>query len=261
MSFTRIYGVLLRYLYLYRHSLDRMSDAFYWPAVDLILWGLTSSYFSQNSELSDFALSIVVSGILLWIVIWRGQSEITVGLLEDLWNRNLINTFGSPLKFGEWTVGLILLGFVKGIIALGVAGIIAFLLYGFNIFDYGYYIIALYFLLMMTGWWVGFFVAGCIFRYGSKIQQLAWSAVFIIAPFCGVYYPLSILPDWAELVAKIVPASYVFEGARGILQSGTVDTNKLIISFALNIVYLSFALWFFNQSFKKRLQRGLMKAH
>ncbi|PIX73911.1 ABC transporter, partial [Candidatus Roizmanbacteria bacterium CG_4_10_14_3_um_filter_33_21] len=45
MRIHRIYAVILRFMYLFRRSYDRISDAFYWPTIDLMLWGLTSVYF------------------------------------------------------------------------------------------------------------------------------------------------------------------------------------------------------------------------
>jgi ABC-2 type transport system permease protein len=47
MKINRVYALLLRYFFYFRHSLDRMTDAFYWPTMDLLLWGLTSVYFRQ----------------------------------------------------------------------------------------------------------------------------------------------------------------------------------------------------------------------
>jgi len=44
MKWHRIYGMILRYMYYFKHSFDRISDTFYWPTLDLIMWGLTSVY-------------------------------------------------------------------------------------------------------------------------------------------------------------------------------------------------------------------------
>ncbi|MDH7476265.1 MAG: ABC transporter permease [Microgenomates group bacterium] len=259
MKINRIYAMVLRYFYYFRHSLDRMSDAFYWPTVDLLLWGLTSAYFKQYTPLNSKVILMIVSGILLWIVVWRGQYEITVNLLEEIWNRNLINLFGSPLKFSEWIVTVLIVGIIKAFLSLGFAIIIAFLLYRVKIFYLGFYFLPFIFLLIITGWWVGFLVAGVILRFGTKVQTFAWTAIMIIAPFSAIYYPLSVLPPWAQKVAAFVPTSYVFEGARKLLNQGKVDYLDLIFSFILNIIYLLLALVFLRQSYKKVLNKGLIK--
>lgn len=259
MKLHRIYGIILRYLFLFRHSYDRLSDSFYWPTVDLLLFGLTSNYFSRFSSNSSQIMLVILSGVLFWIIVWRGQYEVTVNLLEDLWNRNLVNIFVSPLKFSEWIISFLILGIIKSIFSFSFAMLLAYLLYKVELFMYGFYLIPLIFLLMLTGWWVGFLIAGVILRYGTRVQVLAWTTIFVLAPFSAIYYPLSILPSWAQTIAAVVPTSYIFEGSREIINTGHLDVQKLILSLGLNVVYLIFATWFLYRSFKVTLNKGLVK--
>jgi len=261
MKLHRIYAIVLRFMYLFRHSLDRLSDAFYWPTLDLLVWGITSSYFRSYLPQTSQIVLIILGGILLWIIVWRGQYEITVSILEDLWNRNLVNIFVSPLKFSEWIVSLVTLGVIKAIMSFSFGLLVAFVLYKIKIFSYGFYLIPLSLLLIMTGWWMGFFIAGLILRYGTKIQALAWTAPWIIAPLSAIYYPVSSLPEWAQTIALLIPTSYVFEEAREVIEEGTLDPNKLYISFLLNAIYIVLSLIFLKKSFNKVLKIGLVKVY
>ena len=259
MKLHRIYGLLLRFYYNLIHSYDRLGDIFYWPAIDLIIWGLTSVYLKTSNPENSSIVLMFVSGLLFWSVIWSSNYEITINMLIDLWDRNMINLYASPLKFSEWIATVTIISIVKAIISISFMALLAFILYQVNIFYYGFYLIVYIALLIMTGWWVGFFIGGIILRYGSKMQFFGWSTVAIISPFSAIYYPLSTLPNWAQKIAVFIPSSYIFEGAREVLYKGYFDINKVIISFILNCVYLFFALIFINLSFKKILQRGLVK--
>ena len=261
MKWHRVWGLILRYNYLFKHSLDRQIDAFYWPTVDLVLWGITSTYLAKQSTNIPFAVLMVVSGIVLWIMLWRGQYEFTVNILDDMWNKNLINLFVSPLKISEWIASFVIQGIAKSIISVSFSALMAFILYKTNLFVFGFKLIPFLFLLLMTGWWVGLFVGGLIVRYGGKVQNFAWSMVFLIAPFSAIYYPLSALPQWAQKVAVIVPSSYSFEGARQVILTGVIDPHKIFASLGLNILYIILGLIFFWQSFKKVLQKGLVKLY
>jgi ABC-2 type transport system permease protein len=269
MKFNRVYGMILRYFYYFKHSLDRMSDVFYWPTMDLLLWGLTSVYFKKQQSAtaltglssSNQIVLMIISGILFWIIVWRGQYEITVNLLEELWSRNLINIFVSPLKFSEWIISVLVVGIIKAALSFSFAAVVALLLYKVKIFFYGFYLVPFTLLLIMSGWWAGFFVAGLILRYGTKIQTFAWAAIVVISPFSAIYYPLSTLPLWAQKVAMLVPTSYIFEGGREILSKGNLDSRKLYISFFLNLIYLVVALIFVRKSFDKVLEKGLVKVY
>lgn len=261
MKINRIYAVILRYLFHFRHSLDRIFDAFYWPTLDLLIWGLTSAYFTRYAPNTSMIIIIIVTGILFWLIVWRAQYEITVNVLEELWNKNLINLFVSPLKFSEWIIASIIVGLIKAAFSFSFAMIVAFLLYKVEIFLYGFYFIPFLILLIMFGWTIGFFVAGLILRFGTKVQIFAWSMVWLFAPFSAIYYPVSTLPFWAQKVSLIFPASYVFEGAREVLSKGTLDLNKIYIAFILNIIYLILSIIFLKKSFAKVLQKGLVKLY
>lgn len=257
MNLNRVYAIILRNLFSFKHSFDRLSDVFYWPVIDLILWGLTSAYFTKYAANIPQIALLMLSGVLLWIIVWRGQSEITIGILDDLWNKNLINLFASPLKFSEWITALVVLGIIKAFISFSFGVLVAYLFYAISIFPYAFYIIPFALLLIMTGWSMGFFIAALILRFGTRIQTLAWTFPWVISPFSAVYYPVSALPDWAQKISSLIPTSYIFEGMREVVNTGNLDLMKIIMSFALNIIYLMLSICFLRSSFNKLMKRGL----
>ncbi|OGK25383.1 hypothetical protein A3A46_00045 [Candidatus Roizmanbacteria bacterium RIFCSPLOWO2_01_FULL_37_13] len=165
------------------------------------------------------------------------------------------------MKFSEWVVSFILVGVAKAFLSFTFAVFMAYLLYKIKVFTLGFYMIPFIISLLISGWWVGFFVAGIILRFGSKLQTLAWTFVWVLGPFSAIYYPVSILPNWAKLIASILPTSYIFEGMREVINKGNLDPFKLIISFALNVVYLVCSIIFLRKSFDKVLEKGLVKVY
>lgn len=259
MKIHRIYAISLRYMFLFKHSFDRLSDAFYWPTIDLSVWGLTGAYLQRLQPHNGTPIVIIiVSGIVFWYILWRAQYEMTVNLLEDLWDRNLINTFVAPLKFSEWIASFVVLGIIKALMSLTFTTLVAYVLYKVQILSYGLYLIPFFALLMMTGWAVGLIVTGLILRFGTRIQTLAWAMVAIISPFSAVYYPVSSLPLWAQKIAVVIPSTYVFEGMRQVISGHGVDPQKLFASLLLNIFYLTIAIFFVKSSFQKLLQKGFI---
>jgi len=244
-----------------KHSLNRWSDMIYWPILDLLIWGLTIKYMTALSLNPQKMIISFIAGMLLWTFVWRGQYEISVSILEDLWSRNLINLFVSPLTFWEFISAFIIIGILKAGIGFIIASSVAFLLYKVNMFALGFYLVPFALLLFMTGWWVGFFVGGLILRYGTKVEQFAWSMVYLVSPFSAIYYPLSILPNWAQTVAKLIPTSYIFEGAREVITKGILDPKKILYCFILNCIYMALAIFFMRKSFNKILQKGLVKVY
>jgi len=257
MNFNIVWAVVVRHLYNFKHSLDRLTDAFYWPAMDIFIWGFTALYITKQANQLPQIIIMLLSGVVLWLVVWRAQYEITVNLLEEMWSRNLVNMFSSPLRVREWVLAVFILGLIKMIFSVGFSILLALVLYKTNIFSLGFYLIPFIMSLTITGWAVGLFVSGLIIRYGMRIQTFAWGGIALLSPFSGVYYPVSTLPLWAQKVAMYVPTSYIFEGMRSVIFKGSMLYGDLVKSFIINAIYMTVGLLFFNLMFKKSKIRGL----
>jgi len=261
MKIHRIYAIVLKLLFTFRHNVNRLVDVFYWPALDLLLWGVTGIYIQKLSPDAGKITAMFISGIVLWILIWRGQHEITLGVLDDLWDKNMINVFGSPLLLEEWLVAFIITGIIKAVISFTFAVLIALLLYGINLLQYGVYLLLLAMILIINGWWVGFLVSGLIIRFGTRIETLAWSFLSLFMPFSAIYYPLAILPGWAQAVARFVPASYVFESGRELLFGRPFPWNYFYMGMGINLVFFVLSYLFLRSSFRSALDRGMAKIY
>lgn len=257
MKWYRVSAIIWRHIYNFRHSWDRLSDAFYWPAMDIILWGLTSLWIRTTAADIPNIVLILLSGLVFWQIVWRGQYEFTVNLLEEMWSHNLVNLFATPLKIIEWIMAILFLGLVKMVLSVGFAVFLVYSLYAVKLWQIGWNILPFFALLLMMGWWVGFLVSSLIIRYGTRIQTIAWSGVYLLAPFSAIYYPLSALPDWARTISWWVPASHIFEGLREALIYNRINTVELWLALIQNLIYLIMAIVLFVTMFRKTKQLGL----
>jgi ABC-2 type transport system permease protein len=257
MKIRRIWGVMLRYFYQFNHSFDRWLDAFYWPLFDIFLWGGVLTSFSFGNQSMQGQLVFVFSGLVLWYVVYRGQFEISFNMLEDFWSENLVNFFSSPIKNSEWITALFILGFIKVLITLAFMVLFIWIFYATQIFVLGFSLIPFIINLLIVSWSCGLVAGGLIFRYGTKMQSISWTAIFLLMPLSGVYFPLSLLPHWLQTIAYCLPSSYVFEGMRQILIDHTVPTGLMIKSFLLNCVFFGLAFYYFTRSLKKAKDIGI----
>ena len=260
MSVHRIYAIFIRHLFLLRRVLDKSLGTLTAPIVDLLVWGMTSTYvdtFAGAQGGVRFA-SLVIGGILLWHVLNTVQGDININILEELWNRNLVNIIGTPLRFSEWISSIVLLSLFKTSITTSIAALFAFILYKTNLFSGGFLLLPFFVLLLLNGMWLAFIISGLVLRRGTSMQALAWTLAFILAPFSGIYYPVTLLPHGMQLISSLVPTSYIFAGFREIVQYNRLDTHSLFLGTLLTLVYLVFALAFFYRSYKVRLQKGVL---
>ena len=257
MSSRRIFAIVIRHLYIWPRSLERVMWSFGWPFLDIVIWGLTMSYFQKSSSSSFSIINVILGGLIFWTVIWRTQNEMAVSLLDEAWNKNLINIFSTPLQPVEFLIAIIILNFIKLSLTILALTSASWIFYQFNIISsFGFYIPFLLLNLLMIGWSFGLFVLGLVLRFGYTVQELAWAMVVFIQPFSCVFYPLSALPVWAQKIALVIPSSYVFEEMRRVLYTNTVNWTNLLLSFLLNLIYLILSLWFFYLMFEKAREHG-----
>lgn len=258
MSFGRCWAVFLRYFYRFSR-LDQIAELCYWPLVDVSLWGLTSVWIQHNQKNVSNIILVLLTGLILWQIVWRANCELAGNLLQEVWNRNLVNLFSTPLKLSEWIAGVLLLCLFKVSLALLFGASIVYILYSSNIFLLGWAFLPFALMLILFGWAVGFFAASMVICLGQRLQTLAWMMACIFTPFSAVYYPLSVLPNWAQKIAFFLPTMHIFEGMRSILQGHTFSGRALVISFCLNIIYLTIGIILFHWAFEKSRIKGLAR--
>jgi ABC-2 type transport system permease protein len=161
------------------------------------------------------------------------------------------------MKLSEWILGVLILSLGKMLVTVVVLMIIIFFLYSVNILAIGWWLLPFFISTVMTGWWVGFISAGIVIRWGPKVQTVVWTLPGILLPFSVVFFPLASLPTFLHPIAYSLPTTYVFEAMRGLLINGVVDWRFIILSMAMNLVYLTLSLRWFLSSFKYSLALGL----
>jgi ABC-2 type transport system permease protein len=258
MSWNRIWAVFLRYFYFFA-KMDHLADLFFWPALDIFLWGMTSVWIQAHDvQLPSIAIAIL-TGLVFWQIIWRSNYEVSVNLLQEFWNRNMVNLFSTPLKLSEWIAALMLVGAFKIFITICFGTFIVWLLYALNIFSIGWAIVPFCASLVLSGWFIGFLSAAVMVYFGQRVQMLAWMTAYIFMPFSAVFYPLSALPVWAQWIAKALPMTYTFEGMRAALQTGVFSWGDFGISMLLNVAYLIGAMTLFSKLFEMSRSKGLAR--
>jgi ABC-2 type transport system permease protein len=257
MSWRRIYAVFLRYFYTIG-GLHQISELFFWPLVDILLWGLTTVWLQQQQHAPQLAL-MILTALIFWQIINRAAYDISVNLLQEFWNRNLVNLFSTPLTEAEWAIGSILLSLCKIAISLSFGAIVIYLLYALNVFTIGWYFVPFAGSLMLSGLALGFLSSCVIIRWGQKLEMLAWMCSFFFAPFSAVFYPVHSLPHWAQMISYCLPMTYVFEGMREILQTGRFSQSDFLTSIVLNVFYLTLSIVLFKYSFEKSRAKGLAR--
>ncbi|HEY7067258.1 MAG TPA: ABC transporter permease [Chloroflexota bacterium] len=258
MNLGRVYAIVLRYLYGIPSDVPRLFDIFFWPLVDLFVWGFLTVYLAQARGGAYVALSWLIGGIIFWTLLYRASQDVAVQLLEDIWARNFLNLFASPLRLSEFIAALLIVTLLKVLVTFAIISAIAFVGYAFDVFALGLYLLPFVGVLFLFGWALGLVVAALIVRYGSRVQIFAWGAAFLIQPISAVFYPVDILPPALIPLARINPATYVFEGMRAVLLGGSFPAAQWLLALGLSAGTLALSVWLFVALFDQARARGML---
>ena len=254
----RIGAMVLRYFYLLKSSWARVVELAYWPTMQMLIWGLTTEFLMSHSAYFVRAGGVLIAAVLLWDILFRGNLGVSLSFLEEMWSRNLGQLFASPLRPYEWAASLVLISFLRTLIGILPAALLAIPIYHFSIFSLGLPLVVFFGQLLVFGAAIGLAVSALVLRYGLGAESLAWVGIFAIAPISGIYYPIATLPEWLQPVAWALPSAYVFEGMRTVLADGIFRSDFFLAAMGLNVVYLAAGCGVFLYAFRLARIRGLL---
>ena len=258
MKFHRMYALSLRHIYLIKGSFPRILDLIYWPTIQIILWGFISKFFTMHSEFYNHTAGIILSCAILYDFLFRSSISFNMLFLEEIWSRNFTNLFIAPLKISEIIAGLTLTALIRTLIGIVPAILLATPFFGVSLFKLGPSLILLFLSLYFFGITLGLMVVSGLLKYGPAFENVAWSSLFLLAPLGCIYYPLSILPDWLQIIAKGLPLVYIFEEVRSILVNNVVNYSNILSALILNLVYFTASVVIFYSSFNEARKRGTL---
>jgi ABC-2 type transport system permease protein len=258
MNLSRMAAIPLRQFYLYRGSVARLVPMFAWVTIDMVLWGFMTSFLGGVTQTQYRFVPALLGAVLFWDFMTRVMQGVTTAFFEDVWTRNFLNMFGTPLTMPEYIGGLLVSSMATSAVGLVVMLVVAGLGFGLSFAAYGAMVIPFLLVLFLFGMALGIGAIAIVLRLGPAAEWFVWPIPALLSPFAAVYYPLSTLPSWLRWISRLLPPSYVFEGMRGVVAGHGVNTALLCAAFVLAIVYILLAYWVFARVFRHAVKTGLL---
>jgi len=257
MSVRRSFAIVLRIFYLMRGSFTRVFPLFAWAAIDIVLWGFITRYLDTVQSTFNF-VSTLLGAVLLWDFFTRAMFGISTSFFEDVWSRNFLNIFATPLRISEYLLGLVAASLMTSFFGLVIMLALASFVFGLWIFSYGILVVVIVLGLFLFGIAFGIFAIGIVLRLGPAAEWFIWPMPAVLAPIAAVFYPVSALPSWLQPLARLLPASYLFEALRALVAQRAVPMDELWIGCVLAVVYVVLASWFFRRMYLHAVRTGLV---
>ena len=258
MSWNKIFALCLRHVYLIKGSFPRIIDLIYWPTIQIFLWGFISKFFTLSSTYYENTVGIILSAAILYDFLFRSSISYNMMFLEEIWSRNFTNLFIAPIKLCEIITALTFTAIFRTLIGLVPAALIAIPLFDVSIFKIGPPLLFLLIALYVFGVTLGLLVTSGLIRYGPSFENIAWASLFFLAPLGCIYYPLEILPEWLQIIAKLLPLVHIFEEMRNILIYDIVTYSQILKAIFISVLYFIFGIVIFYWSYSGARNRGTL---
>jgi len=254
----RTFAIVLRQYYLIRGSLSRVIPLFAWVVIDVVLWGFLTRYLNAISASPIDFVRVLLGAALLWDFFTRVMQGVTMAFFEDVWSRNFLNMFASPITLREYVSGLVLSSIMTSLIGLVMMLVVAGVVFGLSLASYGAVIALFLLVLFVFGIAMGIVGSAIVLRLGPAAEWFVWPIPAVVSPFAGVFYPVSTLPVWMQYVSRLLPPSYVFDGLRAIATGRPWSAMSLLWGGGLAVVDLLLACWVFGAVYRYAVRTGLI---
>ena len=222
------------------------------------MWGFISNFFAAHSAYYNNAVGVILTCAILYDFLFRTSIGFNMLFLEEIWSRNFTNLFIAPIKISEIIFSLVFTALIRALIGLIPAILLTSPLFGISLLDLGIYLFFLFLSLYVFGITLGILVSAGLLRFGPSFENIAWSTMFLLAPFGCIYYPVEILPEIFQKIAYSLPLVYIFEEARNILINQTVNIENIYYALMWNAFYFSLSIALFYYSFNAAKNKGTL---
>ena len=230
---------------------------FIWPVIFPMAYILSSQalagpdsggllIFQHNAGTTD-VIGYIVIGTIVWM--WQNVVLWNVGfaLREEQMRGTLESNWLSPSWRFSLLMGNSVVQMVTMLIFIGVSLIEFTILYGVR-FNGNPVVVALMFLVSIPsiyGLGIAFASVVITAREANAFVFLVRGLVMI---FCGITYPIAVLPGWMQSVAQFLPQTYIIYGFRAAMLIGSDfqtlwPVNQILLVFGAFWLALGFALF------------------
>ncbi len=266
-----------------RHELIGLSGVFernvylvkryFWWDVAFFVWTvantLTIVFIAEGIEATGGQIDVgqVTTILLVGAVVWAYLGIIFEILTETVawerWEGTIEYTFMAPLSRPIHLFGMGLFAIVYGIIRAILLFAVVALFFDIDVAGANF-LAALVVLLIASIPFIGIGMMTAVLPLISpeKGTQLGFIAQGILLVVSGVYYPVSVLPEWMQWLSTISPATYALDGMRDAILEGdgiTMMWDEIWPLIVIGFVSIPLGLEVFRRGERYAKQHGKLK--
>jgi ABC-2 type transport system permease protein len=251
-----------------------LTKRYIWWDVAWFVWTvantLTIVFIAKGIEAEGGQLNVneTMTTLLIGAVVWAYLGILFEFLMETVawerWEGTIEYTFMAPLSRAMHLAGQGVFAIAYGLVrAVFLFVVCAFLFFNLSIPDANYlpaFVILVVASISFIG--IGMMMSVLPLISPEKGTQLGFVAQGTLLVVSGVYYPVSVLPEWMQWIAKVSPATYALDGIRAAILDGATLTDlwgDIWPLLLIGVVSIPLGLWVFHRGETYAKRHGKLK--
>ncbi len=227
-------------------------EVIFWPFISLMSIGLMTGFLSMEQE----KVSFILIGAVALSIVQVCQIDIAYVMLFDMWSKSIKHTFIAPIRGKHLVMGALLFGMLRSGLVFALLLAISFYAFGFNFLAAGAIPVVVFMAgLFLTSASVGILVCISILMFGQRAEVAAWTITGIMMFVCGIYYPVSVLPEGVQIIARAIPLTYFLEYMRSFYGYEQAD---IFMGFGLAVFYFVAGLFALDRAIFDARRSGIL---
>ena len=249
------YAVAARNMVMGVRNVFFFFELLFWPFVGVLSIGLMTRFLGLTQEQGAF----VLVGTLALSIVNVCQLEVAYAMLLDVWSKSVKHQFMAPIGVRHLTLGAWLVGVLRGFIIFVLLAALAAWAFDFHVLAPGVGAVAAFLAgCFLTSLVVGVLVCALVTLFGNRAEAFAWASVNLVLVLAGIYYPISVLPKPAAVIAAFIPLTYFLDAYRSHFGFPSEFAAPVTTGLALSAVYVVLAHWAFRAAIERARQTGLL---
>jgi ABC-2 type transport system permease protein len=254
-EWTRTWAFAHRNLVMARRNVFFVFELAFWPGVAMLSHGLLTRFLELTPQMTAF----ILAGTVALSTVQVCQLDVAYVVLFDIWSKSMKHQFLTPTGIRHLAIGSWLVGVGRGLVVFALMAAIGSRFFGFDFLGAGPMSLAVFLLgCFLCSLIIGLCVCALVVLFGTRAETSAWATVNLLVMLSGIYYPVSVLPGWAQAVSRALPLTYFLDDFRTGYGFPSAFGHPRLMGFGLAALYLVLAHWAFAAAITRSRRTGLL---
>ena len=251
----KIWAFSVRSTLVTRRNVFALLEMLFWPLIGIFSVGLLTRFLSLGED----TVSFILIGAVTMNTVQIAQLDLAYALLYSVWSKSLKHEFIAPVGLGHILLGTSLVGLARGLLVFVLMGLLSVYFFDMDLARPSLGGLMGFLLgIFLNAAVIGALVLALVLRFGQRAEAAAWALSYLILLLCGLYYPISVLPQEVQYLAHFIPLTYFLDYFRQFYGFPPASPHPLLYGFSLSVIYLMASYGLVVLSLRSAYRRGTL---